>query len=445
MPNTSVPYRIIVVGGGAGGLELVIRLAHSGEARRGELEVSLIEQCATHIWKPRLHEIAAGLLVAADEEVSYAALATQHGFTFLRGEMSHLDFYGKIATVDPVPYPEDFLGAADAASLLPERRLAFDDIVLAIGSTGNDFGTPGVAAHCYSLDGPDEAQQFHRAVLALASRIQAGVDTRMHIAIVGAGLTGVELAAELRHASKRFSEYDGLFAPDRLDITLVDMADRPLPAVGDSMSSYARSVLEEHKVTLCLGARVSEVTQGRLHLADGTIIEADLILWASGIKGREVAGRMPSLALDRSRRIHVDQYLRALGSDGRTHDHVYCIGDCAAFQAEGETSALAPTAQVAHQQAQLLAKSLIAQLCRKEALAFHYRYQGTLVSLGGSQGAGVVPTHLGSVELRGQMARLFYVSLYRRHLVELFGWWRVAALTLSAWLRRPTLPRIKLH
>ena len=222
--NGQRPSSILVVGGGAGGLELAIRLARA--VRRGRrARVTLVDPSPGHIWKPRLHEIAVGLLVPAEEQANYAEQGATHGFAFVLGAVEAIDASAGTARVGAVREPDG------PDELLSPRLLRFDVAVLAIGSTVDDFGMPGIFEHCHALDTPDGAERLHRAILAKAARVGAGEQERLRIAIVGAGTTGVELAAELRSATGRLARYRSLVNPDRVDITLLEMADRPLPGV----------------------------------------------------------------------------------------------------------------------------------------------------------------------------------------------------------------------
>lgn len=428
---------IAIIGGGAGGLELAIRLARIG--RRGrDVCVTLVDPSPGHLWKPRLHEIAVGLLVAAEEQASFAEQAAAHGFTFVLGAAESVDAGRKSIRIGRVTAPDS------TDELLPSRDLDFDVAVLAIGSTVDDFGIPGVIEYAHALDTPDGAEQLHRAILAQATRVAAGVLERLRIAIVGAGTTGVELAADLRSASSRLAQYRSLIDPAQLDVTLIEMADRPLPGVATDSSDYARRLLAKEKVATRFGAKVTKVEAGLLHLAGGETIAADILVWASGVRGRrlEVA---PRPTLEKGSRMRVDPMLRLIAEDGGVLDHIYALGDCAACFEPGHDKPVGATAQAAHQQARLLAQSLAGQLRGRPPLSFHFHYRGTLVSLGAGSAIGDVPAGRASLRVAGLTAKIAYRTLYRAHLIELFGLVRTAALTLAALLRRNAAPPIKLH
>src|SRR5262252_3627939 len=134
--SSSNLHRIVVVGGGAGGLELVSRLGDR-LGRRGLADISLIEKARTHLWKPLLHEVAAGSMDVSRHEIDYLAQAYWHGFRSRFGEMVGLDRARRLVHVAANFDNEGRL-------ITPERSFGYDTLVIAIGSVTNDFGTPGV-------------------------------------------------------------------------------------------------------------------------------------------------------------------------------------------------------------------------------------------------------------------------------------------------------------
>jgi len=152
----SIP-NIVVVGGGAGGLELVTRLGDS-LGRRGRASVTLVERGRTHFWKPHLHELAAGTMDLDVHELDYLAQSHWHGFRYRMGEMRGIDREAKHIVVAPV---HDEQGEM----IVPQRSIPYDVLVLAVGSRTNDFGTPGVAEHAVALESTEEADRFHRRLV----------------------------------------------------------------------------------------------------------------------------------------------------------------------------------------------------------------------------------------------------------------------------------------
>ena len=150
-------HRIVIVGGGAGGLELATRLGRT-LGKKGKARITLVDANLTHIWKPLLHEVAAGSLNSSEDELNYVAQAKWNHFEFQLGRLTGLDRASQriqlAATLDE-----------QGEELVPARGLDYDTLVLAIGSTTNDFGTQGAADHCILLDTREQAERFHKQLL----------------------------------------------------------------------------------------------------------------------------------------------------------------------------------------------------------------------------------------------------------------------------------------
>lgn len=430
-------HRIVIVGGGAGGLELATRLGRT-LGKRDQAKVVLVDANLTHIWKPLLHEVASGSLNSSEDELNYVAQGKWNHFEFQLGRMSGLDRARRsirlAATLDE-----------EGAELLPERELSYDSLILAIGSTTNDFGTPGAAEHCIFLDTREQAERFHRQLLSHYLRAHAGRmdDSHISVAIIGAGATGVELAAELHHAAHELAAYglDGI-QPQNMRITLVEAGPRVLPALPERISQPVHSTLEKLGVTVLTGTSVSEVTGEALRTAQGMEIPACLKVWAAGIRAPAILKDLDGLESNRINQLLVRPTLQST-----LDDNIFAFGDCAACPiGDGSERTVPPRAQAAHQQASLLAKSLKLRLAGQPLPTFSYRDYGSLISLSRFSAVGNLMGNLmGSVKLEGWLARMFYISLYRMHQMALYGTVRTLLLMLSDRIGRSTEPRLKLH
>ncbi|WP_278956225.1 NAD(P)/FAD-dependent oxidoreductase [Aquipseudomonas alcaligenes] len=429
-------HRIVIVGGGAGGLELATRLGRT-LGKRKRASIVLVDANLTHIWKPLLHEVAAGSLNSSEDELNYVAQGKWNHFEFQLGRMSGLDRARKViklaATLDE-----------DGGILLPERELAYDSLVIAVGSTTNDFGTTGAAEHCIFLDTREQAERFHRQLLSRYLRAHAGKrdDGRISVAIVGAGATGVELAAELHHAAHELAAY-GLdrIQPQNMRITLIEAGPRVLPALPQRISGPVHKTLEKLGVTVLTGTVVSQVTADALLTAQGMEVPASLKVWAAGIRAPAFLGQLDGLECNRINQLLVRPTLQTTQDD-----NIFAFGDCAACPLGDGERTVPPRAQAAHQQASLLAKALKLRLDGQALPEFRYRDYGSLISLSRFSAVGNLMGNLmGSVKLEGWLARMFYISLYRMHQMALYGLPRTALLMLADRLGRSTEPRLKLH
>ena len=430
-------HRIVIVGGGAGGLELATRLGKT-LGKKGTASVTLVDANLTHIWKPLLHEVAAGSLNSYEDELNYVAQAKWNHFQFQMGRMVGLDRENRqihlAATFDE-----------QGAELVPARSLGYDSLVLAVGSTTNDFGTKGAAEHCLFLDSRKQAERFHQQLLNHYLRAHAGENNgteEITVAIVGAGATGVELAAELHNAAHELAAYGlGRIKPENLRITVIEAGPRVLPALPERIGGPVHKTLEKLGVTVLTNAAVSEVTAEGLHTASGQFIPATLKVWAAGIRAPEF---LKDLAGLESNRINQLQVLPTLQTT--RDENIFAFGDCAACPQKDTDRNVPPRAQAAHQQASLLVKSLRHRIEGKALPEYTYKDYGSLISLSSFSAVGnLMGSLMGSVMLEGWLARMFYISLYRMHQMALYGTFKTLMLMLGSRIGKGTEPRMKLH
>lgn len=431
-------HRIVIVGGGAGGLELATALGH-GLGRRGRARVVLVDANLTHIWKPLLHEVAAGTLNSFQDELDYFAHGSRHCFEFQLGRMDGIDRERRLIHLAPL---QDERGEVIAAG----RDIAYDTLVIAIGSTSNDFGTPGAREHCIFLDSRVQADRFHAKFLQMYLQAHARPEGAapwpgLNIAIVGGGATGVELAAEIRHAASRHVRY-GLdeIPPQQVSITLVEAAPRILTALPEDVAQSAYAELTRLGVKVLTGQAVTSVTTEGLHTTGG-FIPATLRAWAAGIKAPEMLRNFGGLHTNRLNQLVVTPALQCTGDT-----NIFAFGDCASCTLPGMERPLPPRAQTAHQQADFLVVALTARLANAPLPTFRYYDYGSLISLSGGDTVGSLMGNLMKrVSIRGWLARLLYRSLYRMHQASLHGLFQMLVLYTRDLLSRTSGPTLKLH
>jgi NADH dehydrogenase len=431
------PHHIVIVGGGAGGLVLATRLGNS-LGRRGQARITLVDAVLTHVWKPLLHEIAAGTLRTEIDSTDYLAQARAHHFAFALGRMTGLDRRQREIILDPI---KDAAGS----EIVPGRRLSYDTLVLAVGSALNDFGVPGVSEHALYLETHAEAERIRQRIFNLLLRNHTSGHTErrpLRFAIVGAGATGVEFAAELCHAARQMVSYglSGIDPHKDIRITLIEAAPRVLPALPERLQEATERELRELGIEVRTGVQVAEVTADAVRTSSGEILSADLVVWAAGVKGPSFLAGLDGLEVNRLNQLVVDQSLRT------TRDpDIFALGDCAACPQPGSERPVPPRAQAAHQQAYLLAKSLGGRLKGKEPLPFVYKDYGSLISLSNSTVGNLMGNLFKSITIEGRLARLAYLSLYRKHQLALHGLPWVILTALSDLVQRRIRPHLKLH
>jgi NADH dehydrogenase len=433
-------HRIVVAGGGAGGLELVTRLGDT-LGRSGGARITLVDCARTHLWKPLLHEVAAGSLLRSHHELDYLAQARWHHFTYVFGTAAGLDRENRRLEVGATFDDE-------GREITSPRSLAYDTLVMAIGSVTNDFGTPGAAEYAVPLDTPDQAERFHRRLINACLRANAQPGPirpgQLSVAIIGAGATGSELAAELHRTVRAIVGY-GL---DRIDpardvrIVLIDAADRILPALPERMAQAARDRLGHLGIDVRVGARVSAVRPDGVVLASGEFIDSELVVWAAGVKAPPVLGDFGGLETNRLGQLKVLPTLRT------TRDpNVFAIGDCADCPQPGSDTPVPPRAQAAHQEASHMVRQIRRRMSERPLEPYHYHDFGSLVSLGGHSTVGSLMGFISGKGLfiEGAFAGLVYRSLYAMHEAALHGGQAVAWRTMVNMLGRGPSPAVKLH
>jgi NADH dehydrogenase len=433
-------HNIVIVGGGAGGLELATRLGRTLGKRKQAL-ITLVDRSRTHLWKPLLHQVAAGSMDLNDHELDYLYQARWHHFQFRLGRMDGLNRAKREIHLAPT-------ADEDGREVIPSLSIAYDTLVMAVGSTTNDFGTPGAREHAISLDNPQQAALFHSRLLNACLRANAQREPlrpgQLHIAIIGAGATGVELAAELHNTIREFVSF-GLdrINPERdIKITIIEAAPKILPALPERLSVAVLGLLKKIKVEVLTGEKVTEVSAQGVKTANAREISAELVVWAAGIKAPDFLKDLDGLETNRINQLMVTQMLQTT----RNPD-VFAFGDCASCPWPEKNGWIPPRAQSAHQQATHLYKQFPRRL-RGEALQpFVYRDFGSLVSLGKFSTVGSLMGAItrGSIMVEGFFAKIMYLSLYKMHELALHGFVKVFLDTLARIITRRTEPHIKLH
>jgi NADH dehydrogenase len=428
---------IVVVGGGAGGLELACKLGR----KLGPSKVMLVDSRLYHIWKPSLHEVAAGTLDIHQEGLSYQMLAHDNGFTFVYGALVGLDQAAKRLTVGPIT-------TLAQEEVLPERRIDYASVVLAVGSTSNYFGVPGAAENTISLNATEDAERFRLRMLRLLATADQdkseGREGSVDIVIIGGGATGVELAAELREASGVYASYgfENLEALRDVHITLLEGAPRILAPLPERVAGAALSLLQERQIRVVTDCKVTSIEPGRVLDFDGHAYRADLCVWAAGIRAPELLSTL-GLATGRGGQLEVDGWLRVKGGE-----HIYALGDCAAC-IDRNGVPVPPRAQAAHQQADFLRVTFLRAASGKppQAKAYAYTDYGSLVSVGSATTVGTLMGALRGFNwfVEGFFARLMYQSLHLMHHQAVLGTLRTGLLAMARFLIRRTTPLVKLH
>ena len=428
MPVTDQPFQLVVVGGGVAGIEIATSLGRRWGKARGAgtalPQVTLVDADFAHVWKPILHTIAAGTRDVAQQDLAFVTQARDAGFTYQPGALAGLDRAAKQILLAPMHAP-------DGRLVIPERRIGYDALVLAIGSEANDFGTPGVQAHCRSIDSRREAITFNQEIRTRILQSLA-FDAPLSIAIVGGGATGVELAAELIQLLNISTGLGATGLAGRMTVTLMEAGPRLLAGFPEDISAATERRLTSIGIKVMTNTKVNAATETGFTLADGSEVPASLKVWAAGVQAPALLGDLDGLEAVRSRQLCIRPSLQTTRDPA-----IFAVGDCASLKPEGAAHPLPPTAQVAHQQARHLVKHLPPFIERATPLPdFKYHDMGALVSLAdyGAFGSLGRTGLFKGITFRGRLAQFSHEMLYCSHQQKIFGFWRGGLVWFLDWL-----------
>jgi NADH dehydrogenase len=380
-----------------------------------------------------------------DHEVDYMAQAHWNHFTFRIGELKGLDRANK--TIDLYPYLD-----SDGLPVTPIQQIEYDTLVVCVGSLSNDFGTQGVKEFALKLETQHDAKQFHSKMVNACIRAHHQKEVihkrQLHVAIIGAGATGVELAAELHRTTREVVA----FGLDRIDpekdikVSLIEAAERILPALQPRFSLATEDLIKKLGVQVFTSSKVMEVMSTGIRLADGRVLESELVVWAAGVKAPDFLIDLGGLETNRINQLVVLETLQT------TRDiDIFALGDCAACpcpdQDGGRGGIVPPRAQAAHQQASHLFEQIKRRLSNKSLRPYRYKDFGSLVSLGkfstvGNMMGGLIGKNL---MIEGYFAKLMYLSLYKLHELAIHGFIKTSLYTFARMITKQTNPTVKLH
>ena len=404
MARTSPPARIVILGGGFGGIAVAQRLER--RLRPGEGDITLISRENFSLFTPMLPEVSSG------------ELDIRHVVTPIRSQLRRAHFV--LADVRALDVAA---GSVDITHTLTgrEARIAYDQLVIALGSSTSTFGLPGVAERVFALKTLEDAGILRNRLVWLLELADSTNDAALRrryltIVVVGGGFTGVEATGEfveLFHSVLRF--YPSI---DRamVRIVLVEGGDVLLPGLPPRMGSYSAANLRKRGVEIRTGDGVASADDDGIVLQSGARIETATIVWSAGVAPAPAVAGTP---LPRTRRGAI-----VVGRDFRVDgfENIWALGDCAAIPS-GDGGFYPLTAQHAIREGPALADNLIATLRGLSTKPFAFNALGMMASLGARRAVAQLP---GNRVLTGFLAWFLWRSYYLLRLPGLDRKLRVA-------------------
>lgn len=348
--STAAKPRVVILGAGFGGLT-------AARAMAKDADVTLVDRHNFQTFLPLLYQVSTAGLAADHVVHPIRGALRKSGVKFRMGSPLSVDHKNRTVKLDS------------------SEVLEFDHLIVALGSATADFGVPGVAEYGMGMKSVNEAITIRAAVMRRFEDLcRFEDDTRLSIAVVGGGPTGVEMAGALAELKRGPLKNDMEHAAKHIDIYLIEAGPRILPMFSEKLSDRAESDLRKLGVIVRTNTSVREVQSRKIIAKEGAPIPAEITVWAAGVKGEPTA-ELLNLPIAGSR-IDVEESLRV-----NHYPHVWAIGDIAG--AKGSDGRFLPmVAPVAMQQARFVAKQILRAHKGETLKAFKYIDKGSMATIG---------------------------------------------------------------
>ncbi|HEY2819624.1 MAG TPA: NAD(P)/FAD-dependent oxidoreductase [Candidatus Acidoferrum sp.] len=383
-PSTLPKTRVVILGGGFAGMQTALSLEDEFHTNPG-VSLSLISDTNALLFTPMLAEVAGSNLEPS--HISTPLRSSLHRTEFTRARVANVDLERRrvILATDKTDTPSN---AGDPQSARPDgdpdpgetREIPYDHLVFALGAVSNYLGMPNLQKYSFNFKSLLDAIRIRNHVIEMFEKADRETDPARRRAfltfvIAGGGFAGVELAGALNDfAHGILADYPRLPATD-LSIILVHSHDRVLPELSESLGRYAQKRMAERGVIFRLNTRLLDARPGLVVLRDGEI-PAETLVWTAGTAPSPVVKSLP-LPKDKRGALTVDATLAVSGQTG-----LWALGDCAAVFDSKSNKAVAPTAQFALREAEIVAKNIRAQIEGRPLKPFHFNSLGSLCVVG---------------------------------------------------------------
>jgi NADH dehydrogenase len=381
--------RIVILGAGYGGIVTALRLQK--ELNYNEADVTLVNKHDYHYITTHLHMPAAGTDDPQNARVSILKLIDEFKIDFVKST---------VVQIRP----------NDKKVILEDGTLSYDYLVVGLGGEPETFGIPGLKENAHFIRSINSVRLIREHIEYQFAKFKKEPHRKDYLTFIvgGAGFTGIEFVGELAdRIPKLCKEFD--VDPSLVKIYNVEAAPTALPGFDPELVQYAMEVLQKKGVTFKIGIALKECTPDGIVLADGEEIKTNTVIWTGGVRGNRLIEEAGFEAM--RGRIKVDEYLRIPG-----HDDVFVVGDCSIVMND-EGRPYPPTAQMAIQQADILAHNLVSSIRGASLKTFKYESKGTVASLGKNEAIGIAFNR----KLKGSSASMMKKVIDLRYLYIIGG------------------------
>lgn len=358
--------RVVILGAGYGGLRTALTLDPLLK-HNPNWQILLIDRYNYHQLKTEIHEVAAGKTSPEAASVPIATLSGHKKIKFTQAEIANIDFSKQTVITDG-------------------GTVRYDILVIALGSEPRFFEIPGLNQYSFTLSSVEDAVRINNHIKEMFRQARNETEeskkrAMLTIVIGGAGFTGIELATELAHNMEKLTkQFD--FSTKQVQLIMIEALDSILPEFNTELVTRAQQVIESRGIKLKLKSPCISAEPDAVKLKTGETIPTHTTIWTGGIQACTVATE-PELQKGASDRIIVNGFLESVD-----HTGVYVIGDAALILDPLTHKPLAPTAQLAIQQAKVAAFNIHADIERQKRTKYVPKVTGELLSLGGKNAMG---------------------------------------------------------
>ena len=385
------PPRVVILGGGYGGVYAALALTKA--ARRGQIELSVVSRDNFFLFQPMLAEVVSGNIEPPHIISPIRRLCPTANF--FQAEIEAVDVESRTVILNYADQPD-------------YKYISYDHLVIAVGTATDLTGLPGMAEHAFPFKTLGDALYLRNHLIEVLERAEMEDNPQrkkelLSFVVAGGGYNGVEVAAEINDFVREAAKSYRHVAPEEISVLLLQSRDRILPELSESLAAFSHKLLERRGIEIRLNTRIGSATSGSAILSDGAVVPTDTLVAAIGASPNRLLDSLPC-PRDSRGRLEVDETLAIPGYPG-----MWVVGDCAAIPDLRRGGTCPPTAQYALREARQVARNVLSTINGGNPRPFSHRSLGVFVPLGKFSAAVETPAFKLSGFLAWWMYRTYYL------------------------------------